>query len=297
MLKSTGDAFQQFVYRLLNEIHPTFIKIETQGATGDRKNDGYIRGQGIFFQVYGPKDVDVNLTSQSTAIKKMADDFNILKKHVSSGYWEDIKEYIFVFKSFRGSYPDVIEQMNMLEKDNPNVTFSIYDIDELLRKFTELNIEKMSIVSDTIIPQPDFEMVSFEVMGDIISHLISVGAANNIDQTKEPPDFEKKIIFNNISSFQSQNLRVASYKIEQLDDYLSSYSDKNIADLLCSIMKKLYEDAKLLYRDNSVMQFQHILNSCHNPKIPNSYLQTIETNSYIIMAKYFETCDIFKEPK
>ncbi len=37
LLKSTGDAFQQFVYRLLNEIHPTFIKIETQGATGDRK--------------------------------------------------------------------------------------------------------------------------------------------------------------------------------------------------------------------------------------------------------------------
>lgn len=297
LLKSTGDAFQQLVYQLLKEIYPSFEKIETQGAIGDRKNDGYIRGQGIFYQVYGPKDVDANLTSQSTAINKMPGDFNLLKNHVSSGYWEEIKEYIFVFKAFRGSYPDVIEEMKNLENDNPTITFSICDTDELLRKFSELSIEKMSYVADTIIPEPDFEMVSFEVMGDIINHLISVGAANNIDNTKNPPDFEEKITFNQISNFQAQNLRVASYKIEQLDDYLSSYSDKNIADLLCSIFKKLYEDAVLLYPDDSIMQFQHILNSCHKPTTPNAHLQTIETNSYIMMAKYFETCDIFKEPK
>lgn len=297
LLKSNGDAFQQLVYRLLKEIYPSFEKIETQGAIGDRKNDGYIRGKGIFYQIYGPKDIDVNLTSQSTAIKKMPGDFNLLKAQVKSGYWEEVKEYIFVFKSFRGSYPDVLEEIKKLEKDNPNVIFSICDTDELLSKFSELSIDKMSIISDTIIPEPNFEMVSFEVMGEIINHLISVGASDNIDYTKDPPDFEKKIIFNKISSFQAQNLKVASYKIEQLDDYLSSYSDKNIADLLCSIFKKLYEDAILLYPDDSIMQFQHILNSCHKPTTPKTSLQTIETNSYIMMAKYFETCDIFKEPK
>ena len=296
LLKSTGDAFQQLVYQLLSELYPSFEKIETQGAIGDRKNDGYLRGQGIFYQVYGPKDLNTNATSQSTAITKMPGDFYLLKKHVDSGYWEEIKEYIFVFKSFRGSFPDVIEEMKKMGQDNPSVTFSICDIGDLLRKFSELSIEKMAIVADTFIPEPDFEMVSFEVMGDIIQHLVSVGSSQNIDYTKEPPNFEDKIIFNNIANFHAQNLRVASYKIDQLDDYLSSYSDKNIADLLCSIFKKLYSDAQLLHPDDSIMQFQYILSSCHKPNTPNVHLQTIETNSYIMMAKYFETCDIFEEP-
>jgi hypothetical protein len=154
----------------------------------------------------------------------------------------------------------------------------------------------MSIVIEECIPEPDFEMVSFEVMGKIIKHLVTIGSSQNIDYTKEPPNFEEKITFNNIANFYAQNLKVASYKIDQLDDYLSSYSDRNIADILCSIFKELYSRAQLSYPGDSDMQFQYILNSCHKPNTPEIHLQVIETNSYIMMAKYFETCDIFEEP-
>jgi len=297
LLRSSGDAFQFLVYQLLCELFPSFEKTKTQGAIGDRKNDGYIRNQGIFYQVYGPEDVAVNLTSQATAIKKMSNDFNDLQSKVNSGYWEEIKAYEFVFKAFRGSYPDVLEELKKLEKENPTVSFSICDIDELLRKFSELSTAKMSVVADTFIPEPDFEMISFQIIGEIIEHLISLGSAKSVDTTKIPPDFEEKIVFNEISDFQALHLRIASYKIEQLDDYLSSYSDSNMADLLCSIFKKLYEDAQSLHPDNPILQFQHILDSCHRPTTPSTQLQIIETNSYVMMAKYFETCDIFNNPE
>ena len=80
LLRSTGDGFQQLVYRLLDTLYPNFEKIDVQGSLGDRKNDGYIRGQGVFYQVYGPKDSAINTTSQSTAVKKMPEDFYVLKK-------------------------------------------------------------------------------------------------------------------------------------------------------------------------------------------------------------------------
>lgn len=44
------------------------------------------------------------------------------------------------------------------------------------------------------------------------------------------------------------------------------------------------------------MQFQYILESCHLPHIDKRQLQIVETNSYVMIAKYFETCDIFEEP-
>lgn len=100
LLRSQGDSFQQIVYQLLRQKYDDFEMIETQGAIGDRKNDGYRKGKGIFYQVYGPKDISANITSLSTAIKKMPRDFNVLKSHIAKGYWEEIKTYIFVFKTF-----------------------------------------------------------------------------------------------------------------------------------------------------------------------------------------------------
>lgn len=296
LLKSTGDAFQQLVYDLLSEIYPNFERIDVQGSYGDRKNDGYIRGEGIFYQVYGPKDVASNYTSLTTAEKKMPGDFNELKEQVDQGYWEDINAYNFVFKVQRGTYPSTQETLKTMKSQNPNVTFNIIDINDLLRLFTSLNIEQMSFVSNTYISEPDFEMVSYEAMREIINHLITDSISENVDFTKQPPDFESKITFNKISAFQALHLRTASYFIEKLDDYLNSYSDLNMADLLCSIFKSLYKKAVELYPNDSTIQFKYILDSCHKSDIPKNQIQTIETNSYIMMAKYFETCDIFLEP-
>ena len=35
LLRSTGDAFQQLVYRLLNTLYPNFEKIDVQGSLGE----------------------------------------------------------------------------------------------------------------------------------------------------------------------------------------------------------------------------------------------------------------------
>lgn len=296
LLQSTGDSFQQIFNRLMKEAYSNFEKIEVQGAIGDRKCDGYLKGKGIFYQVYGPKDYDTNQTSLSTAISKMEEDFIGLKSHIDAGYWEEIKEYVFVFKTHRGSYPDLIEKRKNLEKDYPNITFTISNIDSLLTVFSTLSDSSISHVTNTYIPEPDFSCVSYEVMGDIIKHLITVGASNNIDLTKTPPDFNEKIKFNNICDFYGMNLKIASYSIAKLNDYLSSYTDPNIGDFLCSILKKLYSIAKNNYPDNADLQFKFILEGCRNSATPLSQIQIFETNSYIIMSKYFETCDIFEEP-
>ncbi|MFL7796615.1 hypothetical protein OIM93_06840 [Clostridium chauvoei] len=70
LLKSMGDCFQQIFYNLMSETHDNFIKTDTQGSIGDRKCDGYLFGEGIFFQVYGPRDYSSNMTTMTEAIKK-----------------------------------------------------------------------------------------------------------------------------------------------------------------------------------------------------------------------------------
>jgi len=181
-------------------------------------------------------------------------------------------------------------------ENNETFTFAICDIDHLLRLFNKLTLDKMAFVTNCYVPEPDFDIVSFQVMGEIINHLNSLGSSMNLDITKDPPDFEKKIMFNHLARIQADNLRVASYKIQELDDYLSSFEGNDTADYLCSIFKKLYSESLIQYPDNPIMQFQYILESCHLPHIDKRQLQIVETNSYVMIAKYFETCDIFEEP-
>jgi hypothetical protein len=297
LLRSSGDEFQQLFYKLMSTKYMNFQKIETEGSIGDRKNDGYLKDEGIFFQSYGPKQYDANGSIQSAAIKKIIEDFNGLKTHVDNGYWEPIKKFVFVFATHRGTYPNLIETLKDLKDNNPLISFDIYDIDNLLRAFDQLNLDDMQIVSGTYIPEPDFSYISYTIMGDIVKKLITITTANNIDMTITPPDFADKIAFNHISNFFAINLNVASYKVPQLDDFLSSYQDTTISDNLCAIFKKLYEDAKEAKPENPDLQFKYILNHCYSESTPINQIQAIETNSYVLMAKYFETCDIFEEPK
>lgn len=296
LIKSSGDTFQQIFNSLMTTAYDNFQKVETQGRIGDRKCDGYLKGKGTFYQVYGPKDYNATATVQTNAISKMEKDFNGLKYHVKNGHWEAIKEFNFVFKTHRGTYPDLLDKCNDLERNNHGIKFEICDIDKLVSIFMKLSIEEMSSVAQTYIPTPDFTQISYEVMGEIIKYLSSIGSSDNIDFTKLPPDFNEKIQFNNICPFYGSNLTTASYTIDKLDDYLSSYSDPDISDYLCGIFKKLYSDAKENYPKNSNLQFKYILENCRKKDTPKEFIRFFETNSYIMMAKYFETCDIFEEP-
>jgi len=274
-----------------------FQKIEVQGAIGDRKCDGYIKGEGIFYQVYGPKGYNLSDTTQKSAINKFEEDLTGLLKHIESGYWEELKEYVFVIKSHRGYFPDLIEKVKDLESKFPEIKLTIYDIDSLMSVFSQLADSKISMVANTFIPNPDFDSVNYKIIGDIIKHLTVNGHSDNLDITKDPPNFSAKINFNGICNFYGSNLNIASYSLPQLDDYLSSYGDTEISDYLCSIFKELYESAKIIYPTDSNLQFKHILENCRSSNTHKDEIKVYESNSYIIMAKYFETCDIFEEPK
>lgn len=295
LINSHGDEFQQLFYRIMSESYNNFQKIENQGAKGDKKCDGYLKGEGIFFQVYGPKDYDSIASIQKNAIDKSENDLVKLLNNIKDGYWEKLIKYIFVFKSHRGSYPDLNKKCCELEKKY-SIETAIYDIDNLLSIFTKLSVEQMASVANTYIPTPDFTKVNYDIMGKLIKHLNTIATTNNIDITKTPPDFDDKIKFNNICPFYSSNLTSASYYIDKLDDYLSSYADPDISDYLCGILKILYSDSQKEFPENSDLQFKYILDNCHSNISDSNLIKIYETNSYIIMAKYFETCDIFEEP-
>ncbi|MFY9482776.1 MAG: hypothetical protein WAP41_03625, partial [Tissierellaceae bacterium] len=57
ILKSDGQSFEDMFIDIMNYAEKQFQAIKPWGNIGDRKNDGYIRDKGIYYQVYAPEDI------------------------------------------------------------------------------------------------------------------------------------------------------------------------------------------------------------------------------------------------
>ena len=85
ILKSDKQAFEDLFTEIMNYKEDDFRSIKPWGNIGDRKNDGYIKSKGIFYQVYAPENIE---NSYPSLIKKMKTDFDGLMKQ-----WNNIQEF------------------------------------------------------------------------------------------------------------------------------------------------------------------------------------------------------------
>jgi hypothetical protein len=136
-----GQAFEDIFIRIMNYAERDFQAIKPWGNIGDRKNDGYIKIGGIFYQVWAPEDIR---KSYVEAVNKLKRDFKGLK---SSEQWDPINEFYFVVNvndKYRGvnadcekTIQDIKETHNLKKagfltpKDLENTLFDLED-DQIL---------------------------------------------------------------------------------------------------------------------------------------------------------------------
>lgn len=293
---SMGNEFEKYVYKVLSFKYDNFQKVDVEGRVGDRKCDGYRSGEGIFYQVYGPKDTNTtNSEIQKYAEKKLVDDFLGLKAHVDNGYWEDIKEYVFVFNNVNGLFPNLLEKINSLKSAYPNIEFSTMDRDKLVKLFSSLSEENMQIIVQAFLPDIDSSMLNNIIIKDIVNYLIDNNSKKSTSKLIAP-DFNEKLKFNKLSPYNCMRLTMANYSIENLNNFLDSYSN-DISENLCQVYSNLYTEAKLNHPNNSDEQLEYLIdNSFDKSLLDNASKELYETNTLVILSKYFETCDIFEEP-
>lgn len=297
LLDCHGDMFQQYFYKVMATKYSNFTKIDCYGNQGDRKCDGYLRGEGIFYQVYGPKDTtSTDSKIQSYAIKKCEEDFLGLLDHVHQGKWEEIKSYIFVINNSRGHFPDLDQKLSELNNKYAPIKFDIMDRDSIISIFNSVDsLNKMSICS-CFAPDIDTSIINNLVISKIILYLTNQIPLSNPNKLIAP-NFKEKIIWNNINDYYASNLTTANYNVESLNEYLSSYPEP-IDDELCAIYNTLYKDAKICFPDDTNSQFQYILDkSFDKSNLSNHEINIYISNAYILLSKYFESCDIFEEPQ
>lgn len=277
--RSDGNAFEDLFTQVMNYAESEFEQIKAWGNIGDRKNDGFIRSKGIFYQVFAPEDIN---KSYPDAITKLEKDFTGLVSQ-----WHPVKEFYFVVNDkYKGVNADANQTIANIVKAHSLIKGKILtskDIESIVFGFAD------DLIIKIVGYLPDWEQITsldFSVLNQVIGYIMKLPNIKVVGVIKFP-DWDEKIIFNNISKQTKQYLDTASFNLGALNEFLAN--ENFLAEELQKKLIGLYEELKPSYNGDSL--FWEIVNKCI-PKNEQAFLTPILT----IMAKYFESCDIFDEP-
>lgn len=299
--ESTGQAFQQLFEQVMSYGEPNFVPIRPYGNVGDRKNDGYIPPSGTYFQVFAPED-----PSQPRAVlraaAKAADDFHGLIEN-----WDHLvplRTYHFVFNdSYRGSPPQVEEALARIRK-KAKVSASVFLAKDLEARALRLPEDQLSDVLNFMIPEPRLlPSVDFRVLRDIINH-VQQNRRPFTEASLTAPDFQQKIAFNGLTSPVANLLTIGSYQTDAVSDYFSrnsNFARQQLRDELASMYAASRERFHPQIEEKKHLGDTIFFDLLEGITPPSNSLSESERlaqqdAALVVMAFYFEACDIFEDP-
>ncbi|ADO47976.1 hypothetical protein Entcl_1718 [[Enterobacter] lignolyticus SCF1] len=132
--ESDGVRFEDLFSKIMYYKSPGFQQVKPHGNVGDRKNDGFIKDEGVYYQVYAPEDASNNVL---TAVNKIKDDFQGLME-----YWHDIcpiKKYYFVLNDkYKGSLPQLHKELINLQRNFNLIDTGVFVAKDLERDLFNL---------------------------------------------------------------------------------------------------------------------------------------------------------------
>lgn len=287
-----GQQFEDFFISLMSIYNTNFKPVKAYGRLGDWKNDGFDKTTGTFYQVFAPEDLNREGTIKD-GVRKLKEDFEVLYEK-----WNDrcsIKKYYFVANDRYDGVPAPIHDMALeLSKQScySHIDINILGSRDLEKIFNSLDrFQKQDIVG--FIPEQNIQVVEYEALNETVNYLLTID--NNISYLDNliVPDFDEKIIFNELSQVVRNKLTVGSYQEGLLNEYFNN--NVGVKETLQKKFHMLYEESKNNIKNTKEnyadCRFYYILEkSCVKNTIP------IQTSVLVLMSYYFSSCDIFEEP-
>ncbi|GGH58414.1 hypothetical protein HNQ91_000420 [Filimonas zeae] len=282
--QADGSRFEDVFTSIMNYCESGFQQIKPWGNIGDRKNDGYIKESGTFFQVYAPEDVT---RDYPTAVKKAKDDFSLLLSQ-----WEGIKEYYFVLNDkFKGVNADCEQALSLIVKKYKLRGGGLLTPKVLENKLFELSEDQIMSVVGFLPSEEIIQHIDFSILSEVIGFIM--GLQIDLVITKiEFPNWDRKIAFNKLSPKTNFYLNLGSQNIGALNTFLGS--DPFLAEALQEKISGIYQKVKEMEIESSDEYsgdyiFWTVIDECC-PKKEVRYQHAVMT----IIAKYFESCDVFE---
>lgn len=284
------QSYEDLFTKIMQNQDSNFKQVKPQGKLGDGKCDGFNEKTGDYFQVYAPEDVNGN---EATMLSKMDSSIAGLLD-----FWEQrnfkVKRFNYVVKDdYKNVYPLLYTNAKKVS-EKYKIECEIItckNVEDIFIKLTDENI--FDIIG--IIPDPlNIENVEYDVLHEVIGFLLNSRVPKISESIPVLPDFDKKISFNSLSKITGEFLNAGQrqgFVIKEYFELNSKFFKEELRQIFNSIYKQALNEIPESETKNDEI-FQYILDKS-SPKDNFAYYNAV----YILMAYYFEYCDIFETPK
>ena len=297
--EADGFAYEHLFAQVMQYAEPSFVKIRPYGNQGDRGNDGYVPQAGRYYQMYAPQDSTNK--SEFAAIKKAKADF-VNKLLPYWGTFCPCKEYIFVLNDkYRGSTLPLDQTLSDIRKENTLDIAKVLlakDLEDIVMALPE---DQLMMIVGYIPNESSVQAMDYGVLGEVIAHILNMPHNPARIGKLVVPDIDEKIQFNGLH-VNAHWLKAKQYETYQIDDYLRLNSDfakdslrEKLANCYAEVLHHFDFDAGIPENELGDVIFCAIMEKIVPPSGSLNERSRRDV-ALVIMAKYFETCDIFEEP-
>ncbi|HAF27688.1 MAG TPA: hypothetical protein DCG75_01450 [Bacteroidales bacterium] len=284
------QAFEDLFTKIKQNEDSNFKQIKPQGRLGDGKCDGFNDKTGEYYQVYAPEELS---GKEDKANTKMESSFNELVDYWTQNNFEVKKCYFVVNDKYRNVYASLYANAKKIATDK-KIDCEILICKHLEDVFFSLDEDKVIDVLGGVIPDPlNIENVEYSIMQEVIAFLLNSNAPKINEVIPAHPDFEKKIIFNSLCKAVSDFLNAGqrqSFVIKEFFELESKFTKEELRQAFNNIyLQAVKEIPESDTKNDEIFQF---IADKSSPKDNFAFHNAV----YVLMAYYFEYCDIFETP-
>lgn len=299
--KSNGAAFERLFADVMQYARPDLDKIKPYGNQGDRGNDAYQKNDGRYFQMYAPEEP---ANTKQEAIVKAKTDFETKLLPHWSGFCP-VKEYYFVFNDkYHGTSFPIEKELAQIKETHSLNAAEVYLAKHLEQEFISLEEDQiLTILGTGSLPRYEStEGLDYSVIAEVIQYIQNTPIDHIKNGKLVVPDINEKILFNDLNAF-SEYLKIKQRETWQIDDYFSRNSDF-AKSVLRDHLSSYYQESILEIPDGidtqgsmlGDLRFAYVLDRIAPITKNAAHDRARRDVALVIMARYFETCDIFEEP-
>lgn len=291
VLRANGSRYEELFTDVMTRRYPRFEPVRPYGTAGDRKNDGFIKPLGRYFQVYAPHEP--SFKANESASKAQRDFAGLL------AFWDEIapvREYFFVFNDkFEGSNPPLEMTLAQIQRDHALDDCGAFLSKDLVNEFDALEDHLMGVVIGSLIPNAaEISGIDYGAITNVIEHVMNSQQPVNQDVVLVAPDFDAKLQMNQLPDPVAALLRVGNYQAGAVERYFDTHGEFS-RGVVRDYFAQAYEEAKAV-TTTPEQAFFYLLEAT-TPVSPSTATEKqLQDATLVLIAYFFETCDVFEEP-
>jgi hypothetical protein len=276
-----GDAFQTFFEKLMGLAYKAdFMACCPWGNRGDRKNDGFLKSARRLFQVYAPNEM-----TEASAISKIKEDFEGAKVHWGTHF----DKWVFAHNALDGLAPHIQTVLLDFEKANPGFTLEPWGLEEFRLVFRKLALDDLQSWFGFVPSDETKAHLGFSDL-QVVLETIADQIVPSSQPVKDVP--MRKIEANALSESVATLLKAGMAKAPLVEDFFGQWHDETFGERVADSFRAKYRDLRGKLRPDDIFSALESWAGGSDRGSPQHQLAVLA-----IIAYYFDSCDIFEEPR